>query len=81
MTLDHYTERDDTLIHQVRFVTRVQKIYVSCICRSRTGDHEKAGKLFQEPIGSTKNLAEARDLYNDPENHWAPFTNDDKAKW
>lgn len=46
-----------------------------------TGTHEKAGKLYADPIGPSKNIQESRRLYNDPANHWAPFTDADKAKW
>lgn len=81
MKLDHVTLQDDTLTHQVRFVTRGNTVCVSCNCRLTTGDHSKAGKAFHEPITSVRDLDEARRLFNDPENHWAKFGDEDHAKW
>lgn len=81
LRLDHTTPTDDSLIHQVRFHVVARVIKISCVCRRTTGQHEKAGKLYYSHIGSTKNIKESRELYNNPENHWAPFTEEDFAKW
>jgi hypothetical protein len=32
-------------------------------------------------MGTSKNIEESRELYNNPDNHFAPFTDEDKAKW
>jgi hypothetical protein len=79
--LDHVTLRDDTLTHQVRLILVRQRVYVSCNCRATPGQHSKAGKINYDHIGPSDSIAESRRLYNDPENHWAPFTKEDEAKW
>lgn len=81
MQPDHFTEADPTKLHQVRFSSSHGRITVSCNCRMTTGGHEKAGKLTASPMGRCRNLEESRELYNNPANHWAPFTDEDKAKW
>jgi hypothetical protein len=81
MQPSHLTPLDDTLVHQVRFSTRNHVVVISCICRATTGQHEKSGKFYNEPIGRTANINESRRLYNDPKNHNAPFTQSDEAKW
>lgn len=77
--LDHITLQDDSLTHQVRFTHRA----VSCNCRATVGDHEKAGKVFYEPMdGQSATLDQARVLYNDPANHYQPFDPAvDGAQW
>lgn len=70
--------------HQVRFTARNHKIMVGCICRIRlegSTEYIVDGSRKVHMIGETKNLDESRALYNDPENHWLPFTEEDKAKW
>lgn len=81
--LPYFTPLDDTLIHQVRFITRKRAIHISCICRTRapSSENSKDGTRSLDSIGPTKSLEESRKLYNDPDNHWAPFTEEDKAKW
>lgn len=81
LSLPFQTSADPTLLHQVIFTTRNHVVNISCNCRMTTGTHEKAGKLFAKPIGPTRNMEESRRLYNNPANHWAPFTDEDKAKW
>lgn len=76
-----FTIRDDELQHQVIFSTNRGKLQVSCNCRKTVGRHEKAGKIFNSPMGVVRNLEESRELYNNPENHWAEFTEEYKAKW
>lgn len=64
-------------LHSVILRNHKRSITVSCKCRMRTGTHSKAGKLYAEPIDVTRNWNETVALYNDPENHWAPFTEAD----
>ena len=68
----------DTGNHSVILRSRKRTITVSCKCRTRTGNHSKAGKPYAEPIGETRNWNETVALYNDPENHWAPFEEKDR---
>lgn len=81
LRLDHQTLRDDTLTHQVRFSMVRRQVSVSCNCRATTGKHEKAGKIIYSSMGFSSTIEESRRLYNDPANHWAPFSEGDKAKW
>jgi hypothetical protein len=81
MQLDHVTLQDDTLTHQVRFSSGYGGQKVSCNCRATTGEHSKSGKLYYDPMGVARDLIESRALYNDPDNHWAPFKEEDKATW
>lgn len=83
MELDHQTELDDTLTHQVRFTTINHQVHISCVCRSKDAlpPESRKGKAHFDPIGLSRNLDESRKLYNDPENHFAPFTDEDVAKW
>ena len=79
--LDHMTERDDTLTHQVKLSLVKQRVTVSCNCRATQGKHSKAGKIFYEPMGFSDSIDESRRLYNNPANHNAEFTQEDEAKW
>jgi hypothetical protein len=83
MRLDHQTELDDTLTHQVRFTLINHQVNVSCVCRSKENlpPQERRHKSAFDPIGISRNIDEGRLLYNDPKNHFAPFTEEDKAKW
>lgn len=83
LRLSHMTLVDETLTHQVRFSSAYgSQVQVSCNCRKTVGKHEKAGKLIYDPIGLSRNIDESRQLYNDPDNHWAPFDSEvDRAKW
>lgn len=81
LSLSHVTKQDPTLTHQVQLHLNNHVVYVSCNCRKTVGEHAKAGKLYYDPIGPSKNIEESRRLYNDPINHWAPFSDDDKARW
>lgn len=81
MHLSAVTLQDDALTHQVRFSLVRQRVAISCNCRATTGKHEKAGKLYYERIGFSESIEESRRLYNDPDNHWAPFGKEDEAKW
>lgn len=76
--LTSFTLRDDTLVHQVRFTMSNNQVRISCNCRRYLTDQNYT---TYEPIAPTSNIEESRRLYNDPVNHWAPFTDDDKAKW
>lgn len=66
-------ERDTTLLHQVVLSTAGFGIAVSCNCRVTIGEHEKAGKLIYDHIGYSHNWQETCQLFNNPDNHWAPF--------
>jgi hypothetical protein len=81
MELPYQTVQDSTLTHQVRFSTTRNVVTVSCNCRMHPGAHAKAGKLNASPMGTSKSINESRELYNNPSNHWAPFTTEDEAKW
>jgi hypothetical protein len=82
--LPYQTPLRDDLNHQVRFVLKDHKTYVGCICRVRLeGSTEFLvnGSRKVQMIGPAVGLDESRELYNNPENHWLPFTEEDKAKW
>lgn len=79
--LKYQTIANPDLIHQVHFTTSDNRTYVSCNCRRTPGEHSKAGKLTYKHIGESRGLDEARALYNNPENHFAPFGKEDEAKW
>lgn len=70
--------RDETLTHQVRLILVGNSTVVSCNCRRAPGKNDKAGKLNYDHIGKTHDFNETRKLYNNPENHWAPFGEEDK---
>lgn len=73
-------KRDPNLPHQPIISFSGGSLTVSCNCRVTVGQHEKAGKLIYSPIGSSKDYKETRWLYNDPDNHWAEFTEEDKIR-
>lgn len=78
------TPRVDTAFHRVTFTLRKGKVHVGCICRTRAPETEnsKDGSRSVDPIGPSVNLEESRVLYDNPDNHWAPFDPEkDKAKW
>lgn len=79
----HITLQNDELIHQVRFRTQNHVINITCICRTKPGETENFsdGSRSLSMIGPTRNIEESRELYNDPSNHWAEFTEEDRAKW
>lgn len=79
LEIDHLTYQDDNLVHQVRiFNPKVStEIVVSCRCRTYVED----GITKISPIAPTRDIQESRKLYDDPYNHWEPFTEEDKAKW
>lgn len=82
MELSHMTPRDETLTHQVVFTQRGGGGQnVSCNCRATVGEHEKAGKFYYSPMGESRNIETSRELYNNPDNHFAPFSDEDRAKW
>lgn len=78
LSLPYYTPQDDTLEHQVRFLFHDHHVVVSCNCRK---DHTANNVAFYSAIAPSHNLDDARRLYNDPANHWASFSEGDKAKW
>lgn len=83
MKPSHMTLVDPLTVHQVRFIASAGGILVSCNCRVRAPESNNStdGSRSHDPIGLSRNLDESRRLYNDPANHWAPFTEKDKAKW
>lgn len=69
LRLKKVTLVDKTLPHQVSFLKRGDRVYVSCVCRRR-------------PMGETRTLEESRCLYNDPRYHQKPFDPAvDGARW
>lgn len=79
LRLPYQTLRDETLTHQVHFYIGGDYVYMSCNCRrkppSTTGQHSYS------PITKNTDLAANRAAYNDPANHWKPFSQEDEAKW
>lgn len=81
MQPSHTTLRDETLTHQVILTTPNHTTVISCNCRIVRTSHLKGSRPHYLPIGPTRSIEESRELYNDPENHFAPFTEADRAKW
>lgn len=78
MQPSHITLRDETLTHQVHFLNANSTVDVSCNCRTMIGSN---GMTWYEPMGRSRTIEESRKLYNNPANHWAPFSREDEAKW
>lgn len=76
------TDRDPTLEHQVVIQSHPpgHHIKVSCNCRLKynTG---KGGVVGYDPIGTVEDAEDTKRLYNDPANHWKPFSKEDELKW
>jgi hypothetical protein len=70
-------------VHEVRMGLVKGKIKVGCICRVKPSTTRNAtdGSRLLDYMGQVHDLDESRKLYNNPENHYAPFTEGDKAKW
>lgn len=71
-------------MHEVVFSLKKGKVHVSCACRTRppTTENGKDGSRSHVSMGESKSLDESRELYNNPDNHWAPFDPEkDNAKW
>lgn len=69
-------ESDDQPIHEIVLRVHGSRSLVSCYCRAVLGKHDRAGGDYHEPMPlDSPNLF---DIYNKPENHWAPFTEEDK---
>ena len=71
-------------VHQVFFRnSKSGHSLVGCVCRVVRGTSKYVVDFSRSlsPIGEHKGLDEARELYNDPDNHFAPFTEADRAKW
>lgn len=77
LRLDHVTERDPSLTHQVVFGTTGSNVFVSCNCRR---EWRQTGWAY-DPIGYSVRLSTSREMYNKPGNHWKPFGVEDRAKW
>ena len=72
MRLTHQTLKDSTLRHQVIFEWFGGPVSVNCNCRKKKG-------WSGDP---TKNLAESRGIYNNPEFHVEPFDiPEDLGQW
>ena len=74
----YVTPRDESLDHQVIFVVlgkkSAKRIHVSCNClKNSRGGHDS--------MGQTCELTQSRKIYNNPDNHRKPFTQEDEAKW
>jgi hypothetical protein len=65
--------------HQIVFRVRKGKAIVSCKCRAVYGKHDRRGGDYFLAIPSEvgDNFWE---LYNQPENHFAPFADSDRIK-
>lgn len=74
MQLSFFTNRDDSLDHQVRFYIIKEQVHITCNCRRISGGHYM-------PMGRSHDLEQSRALYNDPDNHMKPFSEEDEAKW
>ena len=68
------TLRDPSLPHQVvlDFSRCTGLVLLTCNCRKRARARH---------VGSTKDLDQSRQMYNDPDNHMEPFGEEDKARW
>ena len=81
MRLSRVTVKDETLTHQLIISGGTNTAQnVSCNCLREPGRHEKAGRLWHKPMGRSKNMSETRALYNNPENHNAPFSKEDELR-
>jgi hypothetical protein len=62
-------------------ILRLQKgrLTVSCDCRAVLGKYARnpVGEYF-EPMYAEPSDSTLWDTYNNPENHWAPFDNQDR---
>lgn len=76
LKLTHFTLSDPTLTHQVVIFFSGSHIFISCNCRKI-----KKNNISHHPIGPTSDLKESRELYNNPKNHWKPFSKEDEAVW
>jgi hypothetical protein len=63
-------------MHKVTLTIRKGQTVVSCQCRPARG-HSPVGQTM-DPIGTSKNFDETKELYNDPANHFQQFTEADK---
>lgn len=74
LRLSKQTDADATLRHQVVFEKQSHNynVTVTCNCRKRAG----IGTM-----GEAVGLERSRELYNDPERHVEPFTEEDVARW
>lgn len=80
MRLDHTTERDASLPHQVVIygLAGGHEIVVSCNCLAKTWPNMAT---TYEPMGIVTNLEESRALYNNPVMHRISFNREDVARW
>jgi hypothetical protein len=74
-----WSTRDKSLLHQVILEVhsggtnkdKGHHIFVSCNCRRKKGG-------AYAPMGYTENTTDTKRLYNDPNNHLIPFTEEDE---
>jgi hypothetical protein len=78
--LPYVTLRDETLPHQVVFLIMNCTTMVSCNCLAIKNINKDL--TSHDPIGPAPTTADARELYDNPNNHRGPkFTDLDRAKW
>lgn len=67
--------------HQIVLRQNSKNATVSCYCRAVLGRHvrEPGGVDYCEPMVWPAHLT-AFTVYNQPENHWAPFTEENRIK-
>lgn len=82
MRLTHFTLVDKTLDHQVVFLRMggSASVYVSCNCLEYKKP-SSSGSNSHLYMGTSGSLDEARELYNNPDNHNKTFSEEDRAKW
>lgn len=68
------TPRDPSLPHQVVFTALAGHAYISCNCRRG----ENGG---YSPIEACHDIKHARELYDNPENHFKEFSKEDESRW
>lgn len=74
------TTSSEELIHQIVFRrARPNVTTVSCRCRAIFGKHNRRGGEVYEPMDWPEGQT-AWQVYNQPENHYAPFTEKDRIK-
>lgn len=82
MTIDTSKQTNSSeheIVFRVRKIGKADKAIVSCKCRAVLGKHDRRGGEFYDAISDEVGV-NFFDLYNQPENHWAPFTEEDRIK-
>jgi len=78
--LRHQTYADPTLLHQVIFIQpkNTGPVKISCNCLAY---NKQPGGVSHVYMGDSSDLESARKLYNNPDYHIKPFTDEWRAKW